>query len=78
MIVSQYTISHPFLCEMIKILLASASTTGPLERSYSKLAKICYKDRNKVLVKNLETLYLLSSLKSFEFDYDETVAQMEN
>ena len=78
MIVSQYTISHPFLCEMIIILLASASTTGPLERSYSKLAKICYKDRNKVLVKNLETLYLLSSLKSFEFDYDETVAQMEN
>ena len=65
---SQYTISPPYLCEMIKILLASASTAGPLERSYSKLAKICYKDRNKVLVKNLETLYLLSSLKSYERD----------
>ena len=65
---SQYTISPPYLCEMMKILLASAFTTGPLERSYSKLAKICYKDRNKVLVKNLETLYLLSSLKSYERD----------
>ena len=65
---SQYTISPPYLCEMIKTLLSSASTTGPLELSYSKLAKICYKDRNKVLVKNLETLYLLSSLKSYERD----------
>ena len=68
MIVSQYTISHPFLCEMIKILLTSNSTTGPLERSYSKLVRLCYKDRNKVLVKNSKTLYLLSSLKSYEFD----------
>ena len=78
MTVSQYAISHPYLCEMIKILLASASTTGPLERLCSELGKICYKDRNKVLVKNLETLYLLSSLKSCEFDYDETLVQMEN
>ena len=39
---------------------------------------MCNKDRNKVLVKNLETLYLLSSLKSYEFDYDETFIQMEN
>ena len=61
-----------------KILLASASTTGPLELSYSKLAKICRKDRSKVLVENLETFYLLSSLKSYEFSYNETVMQMEN
>ena len=74
MTVNQHTISHPYLCEMIKVLLASASTTGPLER----LGKICYKDRNKVLVKNLETLYLLSLLKSCEFNYNETVVQMEN
>ena len=78
MTVSQYTISHPYLCEMIKILLASASTTRPLERLCSKLGKICYKDRNKVLVKNLETLYLLSLQKSCEFNYDETVVQIEN
>ena len=78
MTVNQHTISHPYLCEMIKVLLASASTTGPLERLCSKLGKICYKDRNKVLVKNLETLYLLNLLKSCEFNYDETVVQMEN
>ena len=35
--------------------------------------RICYKDRNKVLAKNLETLYLLSLLKSNGFDFDETV-----
>ena len=46
---------------MIKILLASASTTGPLERFHSKLSKMCYKDKNKVLVENLEILYLLGS-----------------
>ena len=36
--------------------------TGPLERSFSKLAKICYKDRNRLLLKNLELAYLLSCL----------------
>ena len=77
MTASQYTITHPFLHEMIKILLTSPSTTGPLERSYSKLVRLCYKDRNKVLVKNLETLYLLSSLKRYMFDYNGTVIQME-
>ena len=74
MIVSQYTITHPFLCEMIKILLTSTSTTGPLESSYSKLD---YKDRNKVFIKNLEILYLLSSLKRYVFDYNGTFIQME-
>ena len=74
MIVSQYTITHPFLCEMIKILLTSTSTTGPLESSYSKLY---YKDRNKVFIKNLEILYLLSSLKRYVFDYNGTFIQME-
>ena len=59
---------------MIKILLA----TGPFECLYSKLARISYKDRNKEFVKNLETFDLLSSLKSYEFHYDETVVQMEN
>ena len=65
MAVSQYAILCPFLCEKIRILLASALTMKLLACSYSELAKIYYKDRNKILVKNLETLYLLSSLKSY-------------
>ena len=59
-IVDNYMISHPNVCEMLLILMAASPNTSPLERSYSKLAKICYKDRNKLLVTNLETLYLLA------------------
>ena len=77
-IVSQYTISHPFLCEIIKIPLLHASTTEPSERSFNKLVKMCYEDRNKVLVKNLESLYLLRSLKSYKFDYNPAAMKMEN
>ena len=43
-------------------MLAITPGTGPLERSFSKLAKICYKDRNRLLSKNLELAYLLSCL----------------
>ena len=59
-IVDNYMISHPNVCEMLLILMAASPNTSPLERSYSKLAKICYKDRNRLMVSNLETLYLLA------------------
>ena len=42
------------------ILLAVAPNTSPLERSYSKLAKICYKDRSRLTTPNLEALFLLA------------------
>ena len=76
-ILSNHTITHPDLCEMVKILLAVAPSTGPLERSYSKLAKICYKDRNKILSKNLEILYLLSALNFPKIDYDKAISILE-
>ena len=59
-IIDNYMINFPDVCEMLLILMAAASNTGPLERSYSKLAKICYKDRNKPSSSNLEVLYLLA------------------
>ena len=43
-ILLNYTITHQHLCN-IRILVAAAPTTLSLECSYSKLAKICYKDR---------------------------------
>ena len=53
-------------------------STGPLERSYSKLAKTCYKDRNRLLSTHLESLYLLSVLKGHTFDYDTAIKELEN
>ena len=44
-------------------MLSVSPATGPLERSYAKLAKICYKDRNALHSKNVGILYLLAVLQ---------------
>ena len=69
-IFDNYSINFPFVTELILILMAVACNTGPLERSYSKLAKLCYKDRNRMDTKGnqkdgptastMEILYLLA------------------
>ena len=76
-IISHHSITHPNICELIRILMSVCPSTGPLERSYSKLAKICYKDRNQLSSKNLETLYLLSLLKEYNIDYDKAIKLLE-
>ena len=58
-----YSIDFPNLAELIMILLAISPGTGPLERSYSKLAKTCFKDRARISADTLETLYLLCCLQ---------------
>ena len=68
-ILSTYEIQYPKLCELIVILLAFSPSTGPLERSYSKLGKICYKDRNRMSDINIETLYLLAVLQINDTDF---------
>ena len=68
LILSNYEIQYPNLCELI-VILAISPSTGPLERSYSKLAKICFKDRNRISDVNLETLYLLAVLEIDEEDF---------
>ena len=55
-------IQYPNIYELIAMLSVSPAT-GPLERSYAKLAKICYKDRNALQSKNIEILYLLAVLQ---------------
>ena len=55
-------IQYPNIYELIAMLSVSPAT-GPLERSYAKLAKICYKDRNVLQSKNIEILYLLAVLQ---------------
>ena len=61
-ILNNHAIEYPNLCNLILLLLSISPGTGPLERSFSKLAKICYKDRNSIKADTLEALYLLSSL----------------
>ena len=72
-----YTVTHPNLCELVKISFSISLSTGPLERSYSKLAKICFKDRNRLTPEHLEILYLLSLLSDEDVDYDATIEIME-
>ena len=55
-------ITHPHLCTLLQILLAVAPTTGPLERLYSQLAKLCYKDCNQLKPENTASQYILSAL----------------
>ena len=45
-LLSKYTVNHPNLSSIVKVLLAASPLTGSLEQSYSKLDKICHKDCN--------------------------------
>ena len=61
-ILDNYMTNHPNLLTLLQILLAVASKR-PLEKSYSQLEKLCYKDRNWLKSENMESLYILSALK---------------
>ena len=67
-ILEEHSISYPNLAALILIILAISPGSGPLERSFSKPAKICYKDRGCISSTVLETLYLLSTLSINEKD----------
>ena len=61
-VLEEYSLDFPNIAELILILLAISTGTGPLERSYSKLAKTYYKDRARLSPDTLEVLYLLCTL----------------
>ena len=77
-ILSNYTITHPDVCDLMMILITIAPSTRPLEQSFSKLCKICFKDRNNLLIKNLETLYLLAANNYPKIDYVKTIEILES
>ena len=56
----QYAYLGTELFELINIIISISPGTGPLERSYSKLEKICEKDRNNLGAKSIENLWLLA------------------
>ena len=61
-VLEEHAIDYPNMSDLLLILLSVSPGTGPLERSFSKLSKICYKDRGCISAECLETLYLLSTL----------------
>ena len=71
---SSYTITHPDVCNLLRILITTASSTSLLEQSFSKLSKISFKDRNNFL----ETLYFLAANNYSKIDYVKTVEILES
>lgn len=68
MIVEEHAIEYPNLADLIILLLSISPGTGPVERSFSQLAKICYKDRNSMAEDTIENLFLLAAMKVDEDD----------
>ena len=66
-LLSLYAIFHPNICKLVEIIFSIAGNTGPLERSYSRLAKLCPKDRNKLSTPPMETQYIIGILKNWDF-----------
>ena len=69
-LLSLYAISHPNICKLVEIIFSITGNTGPLERSYSLLAKLCPKDGNKLSTPSMETRYIIGIAKDRDFDYD--------
>ena len=68
----QYAYLATEFFELINIVVSISPETGPLERSYSKLEKICKKDRNNLGARSVQNLWLLAiyQLKDDEILFD--------
>ena len=47
-ILLNYSITHPSICEFIRIFVSVAPSTGSLKKSFSKLSRLGHKDRNQM------------------------------
>ena len=56
----QYAYLAPELFALVNITVTVSPGTGLLERSYSKLEKICKKDRNNLSAHSIQNLWLLA------------------
>ena len=66
--IEQYAYLAPELFDLINILVSISPGTGPLERSYSKLEKICKKDRNNLSPTSIQNLWLLAIYQLLDDD----------
>ena len=67
-IIEENSIDYPNMADLVLLLLSISPGTGPLERSFSKLAKICYKDRGCMKPETIECLYMICSMGIKEGD----------
>ena len=77
-LLSLYAISHPNICRVVEIIFSIAGNTGPLKRSYSRLAKLCCKDGNKLSTSPMETRCIIGIVKDWDFDYESANKIMES
>jgi len=71
---------HGYMCtdllKLVQILCSISPGTGPLERSYSRLARICRKDRNWLKTTSMEVLWLLSIFRLKDDLFDQARVEM--
>ena len=66
-ILSIYNITHVGISKLLRILISVAPSTGSLERSFSKLSNICYKERIQLTTKHLKHCTYCASLKEVKW-----------
>ena len=64
---SYYSINYLNLAQLFKIIFAVGGGTGPIERSYSMLAKPCYKDKH--CRSYGDTIFVTNSLQNIWRDF---------
>ena len=60
---SAHALDLPNASQLVQIMISTAPNTSPLERGYTHLQMVASKRRNRLLPENLETLFLLATLK---------------
>ena len=59
----QNNVQYPHLSQFIQILLCTPPNTSPVESGYTYLQMVAAKQRNHLCSENMETLFMLASLK---------------
>ena len=59
----QNSVQYPHVSQFIQIILCTPPKTSPMERGYTYLQMIAAKQGNHLCSENIETLFMLASLK---------------
>ena len=62
-VISHHTTEFPSFVKLIQIMIATSPNTSDVERGYSQLQMITEKRRNHLNVDNIESLFILATLK---------------
>ena len=79
--INNHATQYPNVVQFILIMIATPPNTSPLERGYSFLEMVCSKRRNRLSSENIETLFLLATLKlpiRSANDYSHEIKRLES